>query len=227
MDFTNIMRNKKAYLTLDEINKLLKYCFDNEKMRDFVLILVLSRTGRRITEIVGEKPYTRKVGLRPCDIIEDKIEWDILKKNPIKIKKNNRTRKESIVNELRVKKMPKRAMKTMDHASLSILNKYIELNNIHPMDRVFPITRQRACYIINNIAEKSKVFRDGNKIHPHMFRHSLAINLFKDNPNDASVLQNVKNLLDHSDINITMHYAQFTQEDIRDKLEKLFGDGDV
>lgn len=57
MDFTNVMRNKKAWFSIDEINRLLNYCKDNNRDRDYMLLLTLARTGRRITEVVGKPPY--------------------------------------------------------------------------------------------------------------------------------------------------------------------------
>ena len=85
INYSNVMKDKTSYLSIEEIDKMLNFCIKEDRMRDFMLITTLIRTGRRITEIVGKKPYTRKVGLRPCDIHDDYlIEFDILKKNHVK-----------------------------------------------------------------------------------------------------------------------------------------------
>lgn len=224
IDFNNTMKNKTAYLTMQEINKMLKYCYDNKQYKYYMLILTLARTGRRITEIVGERPYTRKQGLKPRDIHEDLIEFDILKKNHIKIrssKTGNKLDKDK-VNRLRLQKMPKRALFPVDSEFLNVIKNYIEINNISANSRIFPFTRQWADCIIKKVAKACNINRPNYKIHAHMFRHALAVNLLKDNPNDASVLKQLQQLLDHSNINVTYHYAQFTQEDKKEKLEKLF-----
>lgn len=218
------MKHKTDYLTIKEIDSMLQYCFDKNNIRDYLLILTLYRTARRITEIVGEKPYTRKIGLRPCDIHPDGlIEFDILKKNPIKSKnKKGELKNPEKVLKARIKKMPKRALKPVDDYFLEVLNSYIESEGIRKRDRIFPITRQRADFIIKKVAKACNIVRPKNKIHAHNFRHSLAIHLLKNNPNDASILKQVQELLDHSSIVITMHYAQFTQYDKKKSLNKLF-----
>lgn len=224
MDYTNIMKHKKAYLSQKEIDDMLAWCYDKKRIRDYVLILTLARTGRRVTEIVGEKPYIYKVGLRPCDIIPDlsSIEWDILKKKPIKKKRM----KEEKLKELKLVKKPKRALKPVDDEYIKILIKYIKTNNIKPYDRVFPITSRRVRDIIYEVSKASEVLRPNMKIHPHMFRHSYAINMLKKNSNNPATTTFLQKLLDHSDINITQAYLQFTPEDMLGILEKTFGDDD-
>jgi len=224
IDFTSIMRNKTAYLSMKEIQTMLDYCFNNDRVRDYMLILTLARTGRRVTEIVGEKPYTRKVGLRPCDIHPDGlIEFDILKKNPIKQKTNSGIkRNKEYLTKTRIKKMPKRKLQPTDNQYINILKKYIKAHNITPKQRIFPITRRRVNHILEQISNKTHINRSKGKIHAHMFRHSLAINLLKDNPNDASIIKQIQQLLDHSKIDVTYHYAQFIPEDKRKSLNKLF-----
>jgi len=225
IDYTNVMKDKTAYLSKDEIQRMLQHCLDNDNMRDYILIRTLYHTGRRITEIVGEKPYTRKVGLRPCDIHDEElIEFDILKKHHVK-RKNLITGKklsDEKLNELRIKKMPKRSLKAIDDFYMGLLLAYIEDEGIKYDKRVFPITARRAREIIKRIAIKCNITRSKGFIHPHNFRHSFAIHLLKDNPNDTGILRQVQELLDHQDINMTMTYAQFTQEDKKDTLNKTF-----
>lgn len=225
IDYSNIMKDKTDYLSYDEVEKMLNYCVDNEKTRDYMLILTLFRTARRITEIVGERPYTRKVGLRPCDLHPDGlIEFDILKKNHINSKtKAGKERNEDTLLKERLLKMPVRKLKAVDSEYYDTLQTYIESERIHKLDRVFPITRQRAWILISGIAKACNIQRPSGKIHPHTFRHSYAIFLLKANPNDASTLVQVKDLLDHSNINMTMTYANFVQQDKIDMLDRVFG----
>lgn len=226
IDFTNVMKHKTDYLSMTEINKMLEYCLEEELYRDYMLLLTLTRTGRRITEIVGEVPFTKKVGLRPCDIHPDSlIEFDILKKNHVKVKTAaGNTKTEEKLEKERFMKMPKRSLKPVDDEYLKLLNEYITYEGIAKYDRVFPITRRRADQIVKKIANACNIRRPKKKIHCHNFRHSFAINLLKKHPNDASILKQVQDLLDHSDIKVTMAYAQFTQFDKKKSLNRLFGD---
>lgn len=225
IDYTNVMKDKTDYLSYKEIDSMLNFCVDNGKLRDYMLILTLFRTARRITEVVGEKPYTRKVGLRPCDLHPDTlIEFDILKKNHIKSKtKAGKKRNPDQLYKQRLLKMPVRRLKAVDTEFYNTLSLYIESEGIHKLDRVFAITRQRAWIIIANIAKACNILRPNGKIHPHSFRHSYAIFLLKSNPNDAATLRQVQDLLDHSNINMTMHYANFVQQDKVDMLDRVFG----
>lgn len=225
------MKNKNAYLSYEEVDKMLKYClrkdnFSKKKLSHYMLILLLSRTGRRISEIVGERPYTKKHGLRPVDIHHDEnlIEWGILKKKPVRARASpmGRARDETTLQKMRDKKNPKNTLKPIDNYTLKVLKKYIEVNRIGLYDRIIPITRGGAWYIITNIAKKTGIGRKDCQIHPHMFRHGFSINFLKKNPNDASALIKLQRILDHSNIEITQSYAQFSPEDLREALEKVF-----
>jgi len=58
VDYTQVMKHKTAYFSHDEIESMLNFCYNNNRIRDYVLIYVLLHTGRRITEILGERPGT-------------------------------------------------------------------------------------------------------------------------------------------------------------------------
>jgi len=152
------------------------------------------------------------------------IEFDVLKKNHIKIRspKTGQKRDPEKIKRLRIKKMPKRALFPVDDMFLELIGLYIQNNNISNYSRIFPISRQRVDIIIKEVCKACNISRPKGKISAHNFRHSFAINLMKDNPNDASVLKHVQQLLDHSDLSVTMTYAQFTQKDKKEKLDKLF-----
>ena len=227
------MRHKTAYLSIEEQEKMLNYClnknnFSKNKLMHYMLILLLIRTGRRISEIVGEKPYTAKHGLRPIDIHpeDDLIEWTILKKKPIRARKGSRGPKRSkeTMKKLKAKKLPANKLKPLDKRTMITLKKYIEVNRIGPYDRIIPITRVGAWKIIGRIATKSNITRKGFHIHPHMFRHGFSINFLKKNPYDPTALVKLQRILDHSSIEITVGYAQFTPQDLKDALNKIFGE---
>jgi len=220
-----IMKNNTDYLTMSEIDKMLHYAYNKGNIRDYMLIKLLSRTGRRVTEITGRKPYTKIHGVRPCDIRPDGyIEWCILKKNPIRKKtRSGAKRSEEVMNEMRIKKEPKKVLKPIDDYTLSELQLFIEDFKITPHSRIFPITDRRVRYIISNIGKKCNIVRPDKLIHPHNFRHSFAINYLKANNTNPAALLHVKDLLDHSKLETTSVYLQFTQEDKKKALNKTFG----
>lgn len=229
IDFNNTMKNKTDYLDIEEIVSMLNWCLDRERIRDYMLIQTLFHSGRRISEILGNKPYTRNSGLRPMDIRfnDGLIEFDILKKAHI----HTKTKKGSLIsldklNELRIKKMPKRKLLPVDRDYLALLKDYIQREGILPHQRIFPITRWRADKIIKAVALGCNIKRPNKKIHCHSFRHSLAIHILKTNPNNPSALLHVQYMLDHSSINVTQAYAQFTPEDVRKTLQKTFDKGE-
>ena len=225
IDFTNTMCNKSDYLSFSEIDKMLQYCYDIGKYRDYMLILTLFRTGRRITEIVGERPFLTKVGLRPIDIHPNGlVEFDILKKKHIKSKtKAGKQRNEDQLIKERLLKMPKRVLLPVDKEYMGLLKDYITKYNIGLYDRIFAINRIRAWVIVSQTAKACNIHRPNGKIHPHSLRHSFAIHLIKSNPNNAAVIRQVQDLLQHSDIKMTMeNYGRFTQEDKKETLNDTF-----
>lgn len=224
---TGVMADKTDYLSEREINRMLDFCLAKQRPRDFMLILILFRSGRRISELVGTKPYTRIPGLRPIDITDDGlIEWSILKKNPVRRRYNNihRTVKpEHVVAEELLLKRPVRKLKAIDDNTLDYLRLYIRSHSIPPYKRIFEMTRQRADQIIKDVAKECNIKRPRKRIHVHQFRHSHAIHFLKKNPYDSAALVKVKQNLEHSSIDLTEHYSQFTQQDIKDSLNKTFG----
>jgi len=231
IDYSEVMRHKTAYLSIEEQEIMLNHClnknnFSKKRLMHYMLILLLSRTGRRISEIVGEKPYTAKHGLRPVDIhfSDDLIEWTILKKRPIRARKGSRGPKRSkeTMRKLKEKKLPTNKLQPIDSKTMKLIKKYVEVNRIGPYDRIIPITRVGAWKIIRRIAKENNIVRKGFGIHPHMFRHGFSINFLKKHPKDPTALIKLKGILEHSSIEITVGYAQFTPQDIKDALNKVF-----
>lgn len=232
IDTTNVMTHKTAYLTPQEINKMLSYAYNKIDatflgklwMRNYLLLLTLQRTGRRISEIVGIPPHTKAKGLRPVDIHDDYlVEFAILKKNPIREKTSRGTKKNpKKLDKLRFEKKPKKRLLPVDKWLYDMLEEYIEVANIQPHQRIFKITRQRADAIIKQIAGDCGIARDYCKIHAHQFRHSFAINFLKKNPNNPMALIQLKKYMQHSTTQITEHYTQFTPDDMRETLDNAY-----
>jgi integrase len=118
------------------------------------------------------------------------------------------------------KKAPIKKYIPIDDYALYYLYKYIEICGLTPDERIFAYTRQRADKIIKAIGKRAGIEIVGNKkIHAHNFRHGFAIYSLKQGAN----IREVQMSLDHSDLNMTAAYLQFTQEDLRNKMNMVFG----
>jgi len=249
IDFTKVMANKEAYFTPSQIQKIINYYYNQKEFKKFLLFLLLFRTGRRISEVLGKPPYSFDLkqcrsnykGFRPCDIYhKDRlIEFDILKKQPIKTKtKSGESRSKDKLKTLYENKKPKRKLKPIDDELYQWLVWYINTYKIGFENRVFNVSRFtarnwliKACndlkFDLNlgfkNVKVRGNMRKVRVKPHLHMFRHSMAIYVLKNNPHDPTALIKVSNLLEHSNTEITTHYTQFTQKDMKEFLNKTFG----
>jgi integrase len=252
IDYANIMNNKEAYYSEIQVQKILDYYYDKKEFGKMMLFMVLYRTGRRISEIVGmpqnyqandrQRTQTPYKGLRPIDIKHKQrlIEFDILKKNHVSGKnKQGQPKVKDVIVRAKMRKKPKRVLKPVDDELYNNLIWYIEHAKIQPNERIFPISRFTADIwlkeaikktgIIMNLGTKKVKIRGSSEIrtvqvkpHLHMFRHSFAIHILKRNPKDPTALPKLKNLLEHSRMDITEHYLQFNQEDNKDFLNKTW-----
>lgn len=232
-DFTQTMKNLGGYLTYSQINRILNYCVSINDKDTYMLILTLSRTGRRVSEIVGIPPFIYAPGLRPKDIhIEDgMIEWTILKKNHIyhtKKTKKGQIRKlsEEKYQELLKDKYLKPARRKLvpaDRTFLKMLARYSIIKNKGAEDRIFAYTRQGVWYKVKRVVRELGMETPDKPINPKIFRHSLAVNYIKNKARDPSALIKLKEILAHSRIDITAIYLQFGQRDIQEDFEKMFG----
>lgn len=166
--------------------------------RDKLLVRLLWKTGRRITEVLLLK--ASEVDFENANIL-----WHIEKKKKEHLK-----------------------WKPIDKNTLLELKQYIQKENIQPEEYIFqssykedkPITRQRAFQIIRIAAEDSGVFFVGiKKPHPHHFRHSFAVDKAKilKSPADIRKLQMI---MEHSNLNMTEQYLQFSDQDLRTLIDE-------
>jgi len=227
VDFTQSMKDLKAYLTFEEINRMLSYCASIGDKDTYMLILTLERTGRRITEIVGEKPFVYAPGLRPQDIRleEGLIEWSILKKNHVRAytREDRKKSEKSLIKQRTEKKQhsARRKLVAADSVFLNLLARYCVEKNIGANERIFPIVRSKAWKMIKEVS-KGCGLEGSRKVSPKIFRHSMGVNFVKSHPRDPSAIVKLKELLAHSKIDITSIYLQFAQEDVREDLEEMF-----
>lgn len=260
-DFSNVMSDHEAgYLREEDIYRLKDYfkykaqTIVNEhpswKGRAFrelqkgLLILTTYRTGRRISELVGQKPYEfgSCPGLRPCDFVpgDSIITFRILKKNHIRLKDSKgRPVPEAKLIEKRHFKKPKVYRVAVDIEMYNILVNFINKYHIPYHKRIFPFTRKTADLAIKEAAQNTGVILAGNRtikhwkkgpesyvrpkdVHMHMLRHSFAINLLKRNSNNPNALLIVQDTLCHSNLEITRGYARFSQADRIELLSETF-----
>jgi len=82
--------------------------------------------------------------------------------------------------------------------------------------RLFGFTRQRAWQLVKELTERVL----GRPVNPHAFRHTFAIRLLK----TTKDIEKVRRLLGHSDYNTIKVYLDYTIEDMREDLLKMFGE---
>jgi len=253
IDFTNVMKNKEHYFEVEHIETILNYFYEREEYMKYMFFLVLYRSGRRVTELLGKPPYSgdglrcngNYKGLRPIDVKvkQRAVEWEILKKNPVRLKKKDGKAKSDLtIAQLRFKKAPKRIMIPIDKELFDHLVWYINYYNIHPEDRLFPISRFTAnkwlkeavkhTGIRMNLGKKKVKIRGGPIVetyvqpHLHMFRHSYSIHTLLRNRKNPVALPTLTRLLQHSNMEITRHYLQFSDYETKEFLDQTWSEGD-
>ncbi len=206
------MSDIKGYLPYETVVKLIWAAKENE--RDFLLMMTLFFTGRRVSEIVGlayEKDIDEETqkgkwiytgrhigGLKPVNVMKDRayIRFDILKK-----------------------RKPKQATKPIPDRLHRHLLAYIQKKQIKDDKRIFPITRQRVDQIVKKYAKRIGIDKVGeHKMHAHVFRHSYSIR-FLDKTHNIRKLQM---LLEHSDLRYTSQYLQYSESDLARDVENSF-----
>lgn len=211
-----IIKDLQGYFTLEQINSIINATI---RQRDRILLRILSRTGRRITEVIGRKSYIHRnsnlniekeypeiIGIRPMD-----INWD----------------EELIAFPILKKKRLVRKLKPLDKITLDMLRGYIAQKGIEPQQQIFHITRFRAFQIVKEAAAKAGIYMIGQDHvpHPHHFRHSFAINVLKHSTNPSDI-KKIQMALEHSNLSITSGYLQFSQKELKSLIKNTFKDGD-
>jgi len=79
---------------------------------------------------------------------------------------------------------------------------------------LFDFTRQRAWQLVKELSLACL----NKPLHPHVFRHAFAIQLLKTTSN----MEYVRRLLGHKDYDTIKHYLDFTIEDMKEDILKVF-----
>jgi len=113
---------------------------------------------------------------------------------------------------LRVKKTKKTTTVTLDDRACFEVSEY--LRNYHVEDALFDLTPQRAWQLVKRYAKEAGI----EDVHPHKFRHGLAIYLLSQNV----PIPVISARLGHSSVYITMQlYMKITAEIQRRFLENI------
>ena len=169
---------------------------DEEK----VLLTILWKTGRRVSEILGI-PKSPVHGLKPLD-----IDW-----------------KNKVIHFWIIKKRENyKSPKPVDDELLAILSSYIEQKGIPPEQRIIPKTRQWFDLVLKRISDKTGIRTfSGKRIRSKTFRHTwnrrAAMNA--ETPEDIALQ---KAYMEHSSENVTMsYYMKFGTKAQRKLIEKM------
>ncbi len=205
---TKPMKDINDYLSKEEFEAIYNKLKSN---RDKAVVYLLYKTGRRVSEILGDK-QTNCEGLKVKDInFRDKmINFTILKRKPLKERGLSRA-----------ERIEKRKLIEPQKESLPVNSQ--ALKGLMPFcvgkgfdDKVFKMTRQRLHSIFKEAAKDAGIER---RIHLHQLRHSFAIETARKCANPAE-LEKLRELLGHTDINITKTYLKFSpKSDTRRLIE--------
>lgn len=188
-----VMKDIEGFFRTNERTHIYNAC---DSYRDRVLIRLLWKSGRRITEILQLK-------VKEIDFEKGNALFIILKK-----------------------KKPFKKWKPLDKFTLTLLEKYISLASLKPDHYLLHggnptqhISRQRAFQIVRRLCKKVGINQVGNKKpHPHHFRHSYCIDLARKSKSPSDIRQ-VQQFMEHSSLGITERYLQFDDSDLRKLIE--------
>jgi integrase/recombinase XerD len=184
-----IMNDLSGYFKQGERERIYNHLKSD---RDKLLIKLLWKTGRRITEILMVK-------VKDIDFDDTRILWNIEKK-----------------------RKGYKAWKPIDENTMFEICIYISNNNLPEDSFLFPsygklghLTRIRVYQILEKACEELKIFYVGSKKpHPHHFRHSFAIDKAKKLKSPAD-MRKLQQYLEHSNLGMTENYLQFGSGDLR------------
>lgn len=188
------IKDLEGYFTPTQVRVIINSA---DTPRNKMLMLMLWRTGRRISEVL---PLKKK----HIDFYKGLIKFRILKKREKTYK-----------------------LKPVDSEFINELNDYCK--DLQDEDYLFSsntekdahIKRRQAYDIINKTAVRAGITSVGDKQpHPHHFRHSYAVHFIRSCQGPAG-LKMLQELLEHSNINITGSYLQFSGEDLKKELNKI------
>lgn len=191
----DVMKDLSGYIKPNQYSLLYNTA---EKQRDKLLLRLLWKTGRRVSELLLLK-------VSDIDFEGRNIQWNILKK-----------------------RNPKKVIKPIDNFTAEILRIYIGNMGLREDDFVFdngygenkPICRQYVFQIVRRIGKKAGISVVGEKqIHPHHFRHGFAVATAKKLKTPADI-RKLQQIMEHATLSITENYLQFGNQELRELIEE-------
>jgi integrase/recombinase XerD len=168
---------------------------------DFERLVRAAENDKRALAIFHALYYT---GVRVSELLTFSV--DIIDKNSVEVLgKGNKYR--SVYFSEKLVKYIRDYIDERKHKLNSKL--FINKNNDNPMDR------QAIHKIIKFYAGESKINK--RKAHAHNFRHLFATNMLKEKVS----IEQLADILGHTDINITRIYLDFTENEIRETVNRL------
>jgi len=203
MPAPRVMKDSGDYIEYSDYLKLLESCKDDmEKL----MLTILWKTGRRVSEILGGK-LKRNDGIIECEGLKPKdIDYE------------NKIIHFWIIKKKEIYKSPK----PIDDELLMILKDYITRMSIPNDARVIPRTRQWWDLIVKRMTRDTGVTTfSGRRLHAHCFRHSWnkEAGSIAETPEDIALQ---KAYMEHSNENITMsYYMKFGSKAQRKLIERM------
>ena len=193
-----------------------------------------------------KRSLTNYKGLRPCDLYPKlcKIDFEILKKAHIKqVTKTGTKRDKGTIDSLRRKKMPKKVLISVPRHLMDNLVAFTKQEGLESDERFFQVTSGRVRQWVDMAVKDKQIWAHASKNktkavysphlkqivmrkskpHPHMFRHSFAIHFLKHHDRNPAALPMLRKLLEHSNLQVTEHYLQFSDTESGKMLEEAFG----
>lgn len=112
-------------------------------------------------------------------------------------------------NLIKIRWLKKRKEQTRTIPMHKALKELLQLFSgpMNKADKIFDFSRQRAWQITI----------ESHGVSPHVFRHSFAVHYLE----KGGRITDLKELLGHSNLNVTMVYARITQKDLLDEVNKI------
>lgn len=202
-----------------------------DEPRDKIIFLLMLKQGLRVGEIVGEfLDYWTKNGYRiPNGLIPPEPEKyptnkkfkigdesfvHVIQQLPgIHLEDIDWQEKQMIVRG----KGGKNRMIPLREDMFKELNEFVEPTKFDPKDRVgkmFDLEPHGVRHQCRKYAKKANI---GRRVHPHIFRHTFAVNYLKMGGNVVAL----QRMLGHSSLAMTERYLRLVPEDIRKDLDAV------
>lgn len=192
------MDDPRGYMSEEQVQRLIEA---TKNIRDRLLLQMLYRCGRRVSEVLMVK--------------EEDIIWEDRK----------------IVFSILKRKRPVQEPKPVDPDTFDLLREYMKVRHNIPGlrkqctdNRLFPVSRQYVFKLVRKLGKEIGVPRVGRTgIHPHHLRHSFAVHQVRRNIKNPDQLRKLQMYMGHVNINTTSHYLKYSTDELREIVDGMWG----